>query len=97
MTDANKNRIRELSQSDIPIRERRALYNQMQRRMNNEAGLPAGLVAKYNSCLNQSKERFKLLKEFIIDENMSDAQVAIYSEQMDIQTICLINLLTIIN
>lgn len=65
-----KDKIRGLSQSDIPIAQRRALYNSMARKMKNGAGLKPGLVAKYQACLSQTKERWRLLKEFIIDENM---------------------------
>lgn len=64
-----KGAIRGLSQGDIPIQQRRALYNAMNRRM--KAGnLKAGLVEKYNAACQSRKERFSLLKEFLIDENM---------------------------
>ena len=76
MTDDVKAKIRDMAQSDIPIAERRALYNQMGRRMKNGHGLKAGLVQKYNACLTDQKERFKLLKEFMIDEQMSGTQSA---------------------
>ena len=74
MSDEAKEKIRQLQQADIPIAERRALYNQMARRMKNKSGLPAGLVEKYAACQSQKKERFNLLKEFIVDENMSGTQ-----------------------
>ena len=66
MTDETKQKIRELSQADVPIGERRALYNQLGRRMKH-----SGLKA----CLGNSKERFQLLKEFLIDENLLDTEV----------------------
>ena len=74
MTDETKQKIRELSQADVPIGERRALYNQLGRRMKH-SGLKAGLVQKYTACLGNSKERFQLLKEFLIDENLLDTEV----------------------
>ena len=70
-SDEEKEKIRNMSQSDIPMKERRALYNSMQRRMKNGVGLKAGLVEKYNAACTSRKERFNLLKEFMIDENMS--------------------------
>ena len=42
-------KIRNLSQADIPIEKRRALYNQLARRMNNGTNLKAGLVEKVPS------------------------------------------------
>ena len=33
------------------------------------------LVQKYTACLGNSKERFQLLKEFLIDENLLDTEV----------------------
>lgn len=74
MTAEVKQKIRDLSQSDIDIANRRALYNQMSRRMKNGQGLPAGLVAKYQACQSSTKERFKLPKEFLICEDMSGPQ-----------------------
>lgn len=70
-SDEEKEKIRNMSQSDIPMKERRALYNSMQRRMKNGVGLKAGLVEKYNAACTSRKERLNLLKEFMIDENMS--------------------------
>jgi len=64
-------KIRNMSQGDIPIKERRALYNSLARRMRNPVGLKAGLVEKYNAACTSRKERFNLLKEFLIDESMS--------------------------
>lgn len=63
MDEDAKKKIRELSQSDLSIATRRAMYNQMARKMKNGQGLPPGLVAKYNACQSSSKERFKLLKD----------------------------------
>ena len=70
MDEETKDKIRELSQSDIPIDQRRALYNQLGRRMKHKQGLKPGLIQKYTACLGNSKERFQLLKEFLIDENL---------------------------
>ena len=69
MTPETKERIRNMSQSDVPIKERRALYNGMFRRFKS-GGLKPGLLQKYNACINEKKQRWKLLKEFIIDEDM---------------------------
>jgi len=33
-------------------------------------GLKAGLVEKYNAAASSRRERFKLLKEFLIDPSM---------------------------
>ena len=68
--EETKDKIRELSQSDIPIDQRRALYNQLGRRMKHKQGLKPGLIQKYSACLGNSRERFQLLKEFLIDENL---------------------------
>ncbi len=65
-----KQRIRGMQQQEIPIEKRRALYNQMGRRFKNPAGLKPGLLQKYNACLSSKKDRFTLLKEFLIDPNM---------------------------
>lgn len=75
MTDEQAEKVREMSQTDIPIQQRRALYNGLARRM--AAGkLKPGLVEKYNSAASSRKERFALLKEFIIDEDMSAPQLS---------------------
>lgn len=75
MSEAEKERIRAMSQADIPIAKRRALYNAMGRRMKSGHGLPAGLQQKYLACMSSTKERWKLLKEFMIDENMLTPQI----------------------
>lgn len=72
MTEEQAAKIRAMSQSDIPIQERRALYNSMQRKMKSGIGLKPGLVEKYNQACSSRKERFQLLKEFMIDESMSN-------------------------
>ena len=69
MDEATKAKIRGMSQGDIPIAQRRALYNGMNRRFRS-GGLKPGLLQKYNACINEKKNRFKMLKEFIIDEDM---------------------------
>lgn len=74
MRERAKEKVRSLSQSDIPIAERRALYNAMARKFKNSSNLKPGLLQKYNACLGSKKDRFSLLKEFIIDENMLDTQ-----------------------
>ena len=70
MDEAEKAKIRSLSQNDIPITERMALYNHMGRRFKNPVGLKPGLLQKYQACESNHKERFKLLKEFLISEDM---------------------------
>ena len=73
MNEQQKATVRGLSQTDIPIQQRRALYNGLARRM--AAGkLKPGLVEKYNAAAASRKDRFSLLKEFIIDEDMSAPQ-----------------------
>lgn len=69
MSEDAKEKIRNMSQADIPLAQRRALYNSMNRRFRS-GGLKPGLLQKYNSCLSERKQRWKLLKEFIIDEDM---------------------------
>ena len=73
MDEETKRKIRDMSQADIPINQRRALYNQMDRRMK-RGHLKPGLVEKYQKCLGNSKERWNLLREFMIDENMLESQ-----------------------
>lgn len=75
MSEAEKERIRAMSQADIPIGKRRSLYNAMSRRIKAGHGLPAGLQQKYMACMSSTKERWKLLKEFMIDENMFTPQI----------------------
>ena len=73
MDEAQKTMVRGLSQGDIPIQQRRGLYNAMNRRI--KAGnLKPGLVEKYNAACSSRKDRFSLLKEFLIDENMFSPQ-----------------------
>ena len=74
MDEETQAKIRNLSQADIPIEKRRSLYNQLSRRMKNSNNLKPGLVEKYNAACSSRKDRFNLLKEFMIDENMSSPQ-----------------------
>jgi len=85
--EAEKERIRSLSQSDIPIKERRALYNSMQRKMKSGIGLKPGLIQKYQAAASSRKERFALLKEFMIDENMSVAHFLTLNWKMNEQCV----------
>lgn len=75
MDAAAAEKIRAMSQSDIPIEERRSLYNSLQRKMRSGVGLKAGLVEKYNAACSSRKERFKLLKEFMIDPSMPKSYI----------------------
>ena len=78
MDEAAKAKIRAMSQSDIPIEQRRALYNKLGRRM--ESGtLKPGLLPKYQACAGSSKARFELLKEFLIDPQMSGPCIFYFS------------------
>ena len=70
LSEENKDKVRALSQADIPIQQRRGLYNSMGRRFKHPIGLKPGLLQKYLACVSCKKERFNLLKEFIIDEDM---------------------------
>ena len=76
MSDEAKEKIRSMQKTDIPIEERRALYNSMARRFRNPNGLKPGLLQKYNACISDQRERFKLLKEFMISEDMSSPQLS---------------------
>ncbi|CAK8989806.1 unnamed protein product, partial [Durusdinium trenchii] len=71
-------KIRGLSQNQIPIEKRRALYNSMGRRVTAAVGLKPGLVEKYNAVASCRKERWNMLKEFIIDQDMSGVEVETY-------------------
>ena len=70
MSQEEKDKIRSLSSQDIPIEKRRTLYNQMGRRFSHPTGLKPGLLQKYQSCISDKKQRFNMLKEFIISEDM---------------------------
>lgn len=74
MNQEAKDKIRAMSKGDVPIARRRALYNQLGRRFRNPVGLKKGLLEKYTACINNQSERFRLLKEFLIDENLCKAQ-----------------------
>ena len=65
-----KQKVLSLGKDDLPIAERRRLYNQMNRRLKHPEGLPEGLAEKFNSLSAQSPKRFELLKEFICDRDM---------------------------
>jgi hypothetical protein len=69
-SEEQKEKIRAMSQRDLPIEHRRAWYNAMGRRMKRPAGLKPGLVEKYQACARQNRQRFELLREFMVDENM---------------------------
>ena len=71
MSEEEKAKIRSLQKADIPIKKRRAEYNALARRMRNPAGLKPGLLQKYTACLSNQRERFNLLKEFMISEDLS--------------------------
>ena len=73
LDDEAAQKIRAMSQSDLPIEDRRSWYNAMARKMRSGVGLKAGLVEKYNAACSSRKERFNLLKEFMIDPNMRKA------------------------
>ena len=68
-SEEQKEKIRSMSQRDLPIEQRRVWYNAMGRRMK-QSGLKPGLVEKYQACAGQNKQRFELLREFMVDENM---------------------------
>ena len=73
MTPEEEAKIRGLAQADIPIAERRSLYNALHRKVRSGT-LKPGLVEKYNAAASR-KERFSLLKEFMIDEDMSGTYI----------------------
>ena len=70
MSEEAKEKIRGMSKGDIPIEERRGYYNHMSRRFKNPKNLKPGLMEKYLGCVSSKNERFNLLKEFLIDENL---------------------------
>lgn len=73
ISDEAKAKIRSLSQADIPIERRRALYNALNRRMS-QGNLKPGLVEKYMAASSSRSARFTLLKEIMLDENMPRPQ-----------------------
>lgn len=54
----------------MPIQERRKHYNALARRMNRPQGLKPGLLEKYKACEGNSKQRFEMMKAFLIDPDM---------------------------
>jgi len=66
LSEESKEKIRSLSQGDIPIQKRRGLYNAMGCRFKHPVGLKPGLLQKYLACVSCKKNRFNLLKEFLI-------------------------------
>ena len=71
MDENERQKIREMSTKDLKIEERRTLYNALGRRMANPVGLSPGLVEKYVACAGCNTKRFELLKEFMLDADMS--------------------------
>lgn len=67
--DAKKKILSMQSASEMPIEERRKHYNALNRRVK-QGGLKDGLSQKYYACLGNHKERFKLLKAFLLDSDM---------------------------
>ena len=60
-----------MSQSDIPIAERRRLYNQLGRRLKSPDMAP-GLLEQYLSAgSNKDTKRWEYLKAFIVDKSMT--------------------------
>ena len=59
-----------MGKDDLPITERRKLYNQLARRCKSDAGLPAGLVQQYTQCMGNTAKRWEMLKHFICDRDM---------------------------
>ena len=64
-------KIKNMSQKDVDIKERRVWYNALARRMSNPQGLPPGLVQKYISCNGNNKKRWELVRAFMLDEDMN--------------------------
>lgn len=71
LSDDAKAKIQELEKaSQLPLKERRVLYNALARRFKYPEGLRPGLLEKYQACLGNQGQRFQLLKAFLLDENM---------------------------
>jgi hypothetical protein len=71
LSEDAKAKIKELSQKDLPLKERRMWYNAMGRRFEKPAGLKAGLLEKYQQCQGNSNKRWEMLKAFMCDADMS--------------------------
>lgn len=70
LPDDIKAKVMSMSKDELPLAERRRLYNQMARRCKSENGLPPGLVQQYTACLGNLPKRFEMLKHFICDRDM---------------------------
>ena len=81
-------KIRDMSSKDMPIEERRVLYNALGRRMSNPVGLAPGLVEKYVACAGRNKKRFELLKEFMLDHDMLIACTSLKILQRFVDSTC---------
>ena len=77
-----------MSSKDMPIEERRVLYNALGRRMANPVGLAPGLVEKYTACAGCNKKRFELLKEFMLDHDMLIACTGLEILQQFVDSTC---------
>lgn len=71
LSEEAKLKIQELSQKDVPLKERRSWYNAMGRRFEKPAGLKAGLLEKYQQCQGNSNLRWEMLKAFMCDKDMN--------------------------
>lgn len=69
LPDDVKAKIMNLEPKDIPLQQRRCLYNQMGRRLKHP-DMPKGLLEQYVGCLGNDKKRFSLLRHFICDKQM---------------------------
>jgi hypothetical protein len=88
LSEAQREKIREMSSKDMPIEERRVLYNALVRRMANPVGLAPGLVEKYTACAGCNKKRFELLKEFMLDHDMLIACTGLEILQQFVDSTC---------
>ena len=64
-----KSKIMSMEPKDIPLQQRRCLYNQMGRRLRHD-DMPKGLLEQYAGCLGNDKKRFSMLRHFICDKQM---------------------------
>lgn len=71
LSEDAKKKIQEMSQKDMPLEERRMHYNALARRFKKPAGLKPGLLEKYAALAGHGKERFEMLKAFLIDPDMT--------------------------
>lgn len=63
-------KVQKMETKDIPLADRRRLYNQLGRRLKNK-DIPAGMLEQYLANQGNGPKRFEMLKAFICDKTMT--------------------------